>query len=614
MRGSLRRAAVWLMGLAALLAFWLGPAPRAAAADTFDRFDVSYVVTEDGVLEVSETVVLRFGASSERHGYERFLVTREPYDNDRDMTYAISNIQVTSPDAISTEVQTSEYATTARDHALRIRIGSADRTISSATATYVISYDVRGALRTPGDYSELYWDVTGSSLGAVQAASVTVDVPGGVQEVNCYVGTPRSTVGCTDATIAGGGQAVFTQDGISSGELLTIGVKIAAGAVTGAEPILSERGDAAAGRQTLFAQIGGGAAVVGIPVLGWLYYRRRGRDERFADLPPGTVPLPGSPSHVVPNDPDIQIPVSFVPPRLPLSYAGLLLDGKSRTEHVTATLIGLATSGTIQLNVAGDTSAVIRDASRVPDPPSEILLSALFPAGPDTVHIGSAGQLAGASDRLAADARAVALGNGWFRQLRTGRTFGSSIGLVWVVFLFVGFFNPAALGALGWFVIPATLALVITLIVVRVKMSRGQRTAVGRAWTDQVEGFRTYLATAEADQLRFEEGVDIFSRYLPWAILFGLADRWVAVCERAVALGRLQQPDTTWYGGTAWDGHLILWNLNTLSSSVGAAAAPLPTSGPSFSSDTGFGGGGSSFGGGGGFAGGGGGGGGGGSW
>ena len=74
---------------------------------------------------------------------------------------------------------------------------------------------------------------------------------------------------------------------------------------------------------------------------------------------------------------------------------------------------------------------------------------------------------------------------------------------------------------------------------IRFKLRRGQRTADGRAVCDQVEGFKTYLATAEADQLRFEEGEDIFSKYLPWAIIFELADRWAKICGDLVAMGRL---------------------------------------------------------------------------
>ena len=124
---------------------------------------------------------------------------------------------------------------------------------------------------------------------------------------------------------------------------------------------------------------------------------------------------------------------------------------------------------------------------------------------------------------------------------------------------------------------------------------------------DQVEGFRTYLATAEADQLRFEEGEDIFSKYLPWAIVFELADRWAELCGQLVAMGRLPDATPYWYTGNFYGGY---FNTAFLTSNLTAAATPAPST--SGSSGTGFGGG-SSFGGGG-FSGGGGGGGGSSSW
>ena len=147
------------------------------------------------------------------------------------------------------------------------------------------------------------------------------------------------------------------------------------------------------------------------------------------------------------------------------------------------------------------------------------------------------------------------------------------MGLLWVVMMGSFFFDVRALSGLAWLLGPATVALVITWIVVQTKMARGQRTALGRAWTDQVEGFRTYIATAEADQLQFEEGEDIFSKYLPWAVLFGLAERWVRVCEQAIALGRLRQPDASWYGGAYFDTHMILWHLDSLGRSIPPATA-----------------------------------------
>jgi hypothetical protein len=81
--------------------------------------------------------------------------------------------------------------------------------------------------------------------------------------------------------------------------------------------------------------------------------------------------------------------------------------------------------------------------------------------------------------------------------------------------------------------------------VILAKLKRGQRTADGRAMCDQVEGFRSYLAAAEANQLKIEEGEGIFSKYLPWAIIFELADRWAKVCGDPVAMGRL--PNETPY-------------------------------------------------------------------
>ena len=62
--------------------------------------------------------------------------------------------------------------------------------------------------------------------------------------------------------------------------------------------------------------------------------------------------------------------------------------------------------------------------------------------------------------------------------------------------------------------------------------TRGYRTP-SVALTDQMIGFRRYLSTAEADQLRFEEGVDIFSKLPPWAIMFDVADRWQQSLRRA---------------------------------------------------------------------------------
>ena len=119
----------------------------------------------------------------------------------------------------------------------------------------------------------------------------------------------------------------------------------------------------------------------------------------------------------------------------------------------------------------------------------------------------------------------------------------------------------------------------------------------------QAEGFKQYLTTAEADQIRFEEGIDVFSRYLPYAVVFGVAERWAKLFEQLAAQGRYTPTD--WYVGYGtFNGLHFASAMNSLNASLSSSmmssvAASASTSGSS---------GGSGFSGGGGFGGGGGGG------
>jgi uncharacterized membrane protein len=218
-----------------------------------------------------------------------------------------------------------------------------------------------------------------------------------------------------------------------------------------------------------------------------------------------------------------------------------------------------------------------------------------------------------AHDLMVAQVRRQVAEHGWYLKLPPGTS-----GQLWqgacCVLLFVGGSFALAvpvmvvigslLAGVGFIAAVVVPLLVLGLTAVAAWWSRrnGRRSAAGRAVCDQVQGFRTYLATAEADQLRFEEGEDIFSTYLPWAIAFGLADRWQRICARLVQEGRIPgQPG--WYHGD-----VTTFSAGALTYTVSSTFSPPPS--PVSSG----GGGGSSSGSSGGSSGGGGGGGGGGSW
>ncbi len=78
------------------------------------------------------------------------------------------------------------------------------------------------------------------------------------------------------------------------------------------------------------------------------------------------------------------------------------------------------------------------------------------------------------------------------------------------------------------------------------------RSAQGTAARIQLLGFKKYLATAEADQFGFEEAAGIFSRYLPWAIAFGVAEHWAKVFADIATAAHDQNidfgSDLDWFG------------------------------------------------------------------
>jgi uncharacterized membrane protein YgcG len=613
--GRFTRAVVafGLMVTAALAWALVAPTRAYAADDQIDSFTINYDMQPSGVLKVKETIVWRFGSNSGRHGIQRDLVIREPDPNsDQDFVYGISNINVTSTDDyVATEFSSKTTESQGgREEELNVRIGDPDQTISAPTATYVISYDVTGAMRSFGGYDEFFWDGPGFGNPLIKDLKITTTVPGGAQDATCFAGPPGSTTACETKKFTKGGEATFGQMNVQSGQSVSIGVKITPGLVSDNKPHMEPNGSKLSPAERVGAIALAAATLlitVGSPIVGMLWWRKNGRDQRYADLAPGTVPFPGQEVRVVPNDPDITIPVAFSPPPIPVAEAGLLIDGQVDSRETAATIIDLAVRGALTVQSYGkdDFHVTLVDPIRATAPHEMVLLTNLFDGEPPGAvkDLSVPGSLASAHEQMRDSVRNQVASRGWFRKVPSAAA-TSSLGFGVIV---IGIFASFAVGFWLLLLLLPLLPIVITLAVIRRKLKRGQRTAEGRAVCDQIEGSRTYIATAEADQLKFEEGEDIFSKYLPWAIIFELADRWAKICGDLVAMGRLPNETPYWYVGNY---QMSAFNTAFLTSSLTSAATPVASS--SGAGGTGFGGG-SSFGGGG-FSGGGGGGGGSGSW
>jgi uncharacterized membrane protein len=126
------------------------------------------------------------------------------------------------------------------------------------------------------------------------------------------------------------------------------------------------------------------------------------------------------------------------------------------------------------------------------------------------------------------------------------------------------------------------------------------RTAKGTGALRRVLGFRTFIDESEKDRARFAEQQNLFSEYLPYAIVFGCVHKWAKAFEGLAA----QPPQTgSWYLSS--QPFTALAFADAIDGFTVTTAGTISASAPSSSGGSGFSGG---------FSGGGGGGGGGSSW
>ncbi len=349
----------------------------------------------------------------------------------------------------------------------------------------------------------------------------------------------------------------------------------------------------------------------------WLVWTR-GRDEQYVGLTPGLTPLAGEPGttrkvglrHG-------QVAVQFTPPEgMRVGQLGTLIDEEANVVDVTATIVDLAVRGYLKIiEIPKEGHFGKQDWNLqvvLPAPTEELLpyelslMQAIF-KGRNEVLLSDlkntfASDLKATQNRLYDDVTA----RGWFRgNPQTVRQQWGWAGLAAIVagvgLTWLGFSRSSVN-----IVIPG-LGLALGGLVARWMAKRmPARTAAGSAALTQANGFRLYLETAEASQIKFEEGQDIFSRYLPYAIVFGVAERWAGIFAQLAASG-VNVGIPNWYVGYWAASAFNFGGFGSAMESFSTVASGALVSTPSSSGSSGFSGGG-------GFCGGGGGGGGGGSW
>ena len=589
-----------------LLAFFLilGPmalvqTPASAAGEDWRITDYRVAATVDGggTTAVQLTLAFDFGTDPGHGPYLAFPLRQEIADDPDhwrmlDMTIGA----VSSPSGANAEVQTEE-----EDGNLLVRVGNENRTFTGVQ-TYQVNYTIRGLIaptQAQSGLDEFNWSAVGTGWEVpIDAVSVTVAGPAEVSRVACFRGADFAEP--CQATPAGSA-ASFSSGDVGNGSGVQVTAGFPAGTFTGAEARIERR--FTIGNMfpvtPLTAGVTGALSALGLAFL--LRRTRRGsRDQVYLGLTPGVLPAANQQVSVGYDTGKVPVAVQFQPPAgARPGEVGTLIDATADNKDVTAGILDLAVRGHLRIEqLDGDEWAFTRlnGGDQLADYERR-MLSKLFSEGnsvttEDLKQPHYAGLLTKAREDLHTR---VTKELGWFT--RNPATVRGLAFLAGIVIIAAGVGVGMLFGLFGWGLV-GLVGIIVGLAVLLLNNRFGARTAEGSAVLAQSKGFELYLRTAEADQIKFEEGIDVFSRYLPYAIMFGVAERWTKVFEQMAAEGRYAF-NTPWYVGYGYGygfgaggfansmDHLA----STMSSSMQHATAAT-SGGSGFSGGGGFGGGG----------------------
>jgi hypothetical protein len=571
-----------------------------SGVERINTYDVDITVEATGSILVKETIDYDFGSSA-HHGIDREVPVRLDYNSRFERVYPLDVVSVDAPADTPHQFKVS---TDGRNK--RIRIGDPKRTITGAHR-YVVTYRVRGALNGFPDHDELYWNAIGTEWSVpIGRASARVTTPGAITAVTCFAGPLRSGLPCRESAHAER-VATFSQGTMPPGSALTVVVGVQKGAVPEPTPVLDERWSASRAFAVTPATAGGSLALLALVVglwgrLAW----RTGRDRRYtgSDVDVAFGSTTGEEQAVGLLE-RRETPVELVPPDgIRPGQVGTLVDEVANPLDVTATIVDLAVRGYLRITEIPKhgwfgkpdwTLVKLKDGDDLLAY-ERTLLDGLFLKGAEVQLSELRNTFATRLKRVEDELYDDAVDRGWFvtrpdKVRARWYAIGAAVLVVAMAIAVVlaAFTHEALLG------VPLAVGGLLFLLGAK-RMPR--RTARGTGVLRRVDGFRRFIDESEKDRARFAERQNLFSEYLPYAVVFGATEKWA----RAFAGLDGQLPATSWYAGS--DGFTALAFAHSMEGFTVTTAGTIAST-PSGSGSSGFSGG---------FSGGGGGGGGGGSW
>jgi hypothetical protein len=524
----LRWAVLW-----ALLALWLAFPVPALAQDkslVWERFDVDIEVQSDGTFDVAEHQTIRFTSGTFTAGYRDIPIRNFSYLDNWEVTDESGNVYRQASGG------EERYTFVVNQSSGSYVIEWFFPPTADATETYTLRYTVHEGLRYYTEGDQVWWKAIYANRSfPVEDGQVRVIVPPSatIRQWSAYINNVDARGSATAALVSGGEAVVYTLDRtLRPGEELEVRVEFTPDVVGGtvqpwqaaADAAAEQRQSQAAFRQrwgsvvTLLACVLGLLFTFGGPAGVYLLWYRRGRDKPVNQV---AEYLPEPPTSLAPG------------------MAGTLLDESADMQDIVATLVDLARRKAISITQVREEGIFAnkwdfiyrRERQDVPLLPYEQkLLDGIFGRNDEITLSELKNKF---YTRISGIKRAlyVALVEaGYFPKnpdtVRTTYGVLGALGLpVAIVVGVLGAIVAAPLTDLGF--VPGLGVGVTAIALIAVAYFMPRKTDRGAEEAARWRAFRTYLR--EIDKYTdIAAQKEIWDRYLPYAIAFGVDKEYIA--------------------------------------------------------------------------------------
>jgi uncharacterized membrane protein len=174
----------------------------------------------------------------------------------------------------------------------------------------------------------------------------------------------------------------------------------------------------------------------------------------------------------------------------------------------------------------------------------------------------------------------------------SGMKFSTTFIAVGFLLFFFSFFAMSFSGYLGFsLIVSGVLAIIFSFIMPK-------RTMAGANLNWEIKGFKLFMETVDKDRAKFYEKENIFEKFLPYAIIFGITEIWIKKMKEIYGEDYYAHYSPAWYAG-----NVASFDVDSFSSAIDSLSSSIAsnTSSPSGSGGGGGAGGGGGGGGGGGW-------------